>query len=133
MLRPGDSSLGLTVFGIGPLQVPELPSPRSPGPWVEMGGLAVDTRGRGGLSSGRAPSLVSQALLNGHLDQLILAQAAVQTVFLMPNGTLSAPSADLRGHPLLPLTLATRREVPPREEEAANQKAQLGDQNHPGH
>lgn len=88
-----------------------------------MGRLAVDARGRGGLSSGWAPSLVSQALLNSHLDQLILTQAAIQTILLMPDGALSAPSADLRGHPLPPLTLATRREVLRGEEEAANQKA----------
>lgn len=77
-----------------------------------MGRLAVDTRGRSGLGSGWTPSLVSQALLNGHLDQLILAQAAIQAVFLMPDGTLSAPSTDLRSHPLPPLTSATRGGTP---------------------
>ena len=74
-----------------------------------MGGFTVDTCGHSGLSGGWAPSLVSQALLNGHLDQLVLAQAAVQVVFLLPNGARSAPSTDLRGHPLPPLTSTSRR------------------------
>ena len=74
-----------------------------------MGGFAVDTCGHRGLSGGWAPSLVSQALLNGHLDQLVLAQAAIQVVFLLPNGARFALSTDLRGHPLTPLTSASRR------------------------
>lgn len=86
--------------------MPQLASPHSPGPWVEMGRLAVGTYGCGGLSCGWAPRLVSQALLNGHLDELVLAQAAVQAVLLMPNGTLSAPRTDLRGHSPPPLTPA---------------------------
>ena len=74
-----------------------------------MGGFTVDTCGHSSLSGGWAPSLVSQALLNGHLDQLILTQAAIQVVFLLPNGARFAPSTDLRGHPLTPLTSASRR------------------------
>lgn len=91
--------------------MPQLACPRSPGPWVEMGRLAVGTYGRNGLSSGWAPRLVSQALLNGHLDQLVLTQAAVQAVLLMPNGALPAPRADLRGHRLPPLTSASRTDT----------------------
>lgn len=82
-------------------------SPCLPGPWVQMSRLAVGTCGCSGLSSGWAPRLVSQALLNGHLDQLILAQAAVQAVLLIPNGALSTRSAHLRGHPPAPLALAS--------------------------
>ena len=103
--RPGYFGLGLTVFGICTL----LDAPCSPGPWIEVGGFTVDTCGHSGLSGGWAPSLVSQALLNGHLDQLVLAQAAVQVVFLLPNGARSALSTDLRGHPLPRLTSASRR------------------------
>lgn len=76
----------------------QLASPGLPGPWVEMGRLAVGTCGQGALSSGWAPSLVSQTLLNGHLDQLLLTQAAVQAVLLVPDGALCARGADLRGH-----------------------------------
>lgn len=101
--------------------MPQLACPRSPGPWVEMGRLAVGTYGRNGLSSGWAPRLVSQALLNGHLDQLVLTQAAVQAVLLMPNGTLSAPSTDLRGH-RLPRSPPPPEQTLSGEDEASNQK-----------
>lgn len=65
--RPGDFGLGLTVFGI----CARLDAPCSPGPWIEVGGFTVDACGHSGLSGGWAPSLVSQALLNGHLDKLV--------------------------------------------------------------
>lgn len=96
-------------------------SPGLPGPWVEMGRLAVGTCGQGGLSSGWAPGLVSQTLLDGHLDQLLLAQAAVQAVLLVPNGTLCARSTDLHGH-LLHLSPRSPEETLDGEEETANQK-----------
>lgn len=76
-----------------------------------MGRLAVCTHGYSSLSRGWAPSLVSQALLDGHLDQLFLTQAAIQAVLLVPDGTLPAPSTDLGGHPLPPLPLASRRDT----------------------
>lgn len=79
--------------------VASLASPRLPGPCVEKAWLVVGLRGCSGLSRGWAPSLVCQALLNGHLDQLLLAQAAVQAEFLMPDGTLCAPGSDLGRHP----------------------------------
>lgn len=77
---------------------PPLASPYLPGPWVALAWLVVVLRGHRGLSRGCAPSLVCQALLDSHLDQLLFTQAAVQTVFLMSNGTLSAPSGDLSSH-----------------------------------
>lgn len=89
--------------------MPQMVSACLPGPGVEVGRFAVDTCGHSSLSGGWAPSLVCQALLNGHLDQLILAQAAVQVVLLLSNGRLGAPSTDLRGHPLPPLASASRR------------------------
>lgn len=81
----------------GPIH-PPLASPPLPGPWVEMAWLVVGPRGHRGLSRGWAPSLVRQALLDGHLDQLLFTQAAIQAVFLLSNGTLSAPSGDLSRH-----------------------------------
>lgn len=72
--------------------------PHLPGPWVEMAWLGASLRGHSGLSRGWASSLVCQALLDGHLEQLLLTQAAVQAVFLLPNGTLATPSGDLGRH-----------------------------------
>jgi hypothetical protein len=71
--------------------------PGSPGPWVEVGGLGGGPCRHSGLGSSGAPRLVCQALLDGHLDQLLLTQAAVQAVFLLSDGW-SAPSTDLSRH-----------------------------------